>query len=451
MIDRAPSASQSIRSESTRRLLTLIPASSIVISSMIGTGIFTTTGLMVAMGAGGGDILLAWLLGGIVALCGALCYGEIGANLPGSGGEYYYLSRLLHPSLGVISGWVSLVVGFAAPIAASAMAMHLYVARIVPGWPVRSMAVLTILVLSILHSFDVRLGGRVQSGLIAVQVILLLGFIIGALLRSNQSAGRFTQFNPSFWSSSAFAVVLIFVSFAYSGWNAAAYVGGEIRNPERTLPRSLLLGTGIVAVLYVLVNVSYLSAVPVAQLSGVKEVAHVAAQRLWGATGGDLVSALIALTLISPVSAYVMIGPRVLEAMSSDGFMPRSFSRLNRRNVPATAVFVQAALAAVIAVTSSFGPLLIYIGFTLTIFAALTVLSLFRLRRRAGIKQVCVGYPVTPLIFLAFALWATVWSIRSQPVPTLAALATLLLAYAAHAVTTKMDKRVNRTLDKGSE
>jgi hypothetical protein len=170
----------------------------------------------------------------------------------------------------------------------------------------------------------------------------------------------------------------------------------------------------------------------------VKEVAHVAGQRLWGTTGGDLVSALIALTLISPVSAYVMIGPRVLEAMSSDGFMPRSFSRLNRRNVPATAVFVQAALAAVIAVTSSFGPLLIYIGFTLTIFAALTVLSLFRLRRRAGIKRVCIGYPVTPLIFLAFALWATVWSIRSQPVPTLAALATLLVVYAAHVVTTKI-------------
>lgn len=424
-----------------RRPLTLIPASSIVISSMIGTGIFTTTGLMVAMGAGGGDILLAWLLGGIVALCGALCYGEIGANLPRSGGEYYYLSRLLHPSLGVISGWVSLVVGFAAPIAASAMAMHLYVARIVPGWPVRSMAVLTILLLSILHSFDLRLGGRVQSSLIAIQVILLLAFIVGALLRSDQSAGSFTQFKPSFWSSSAFAVVLIFVSFAYSGWNAAAYVGGEIRTPASTLPRSLLLGTGIVAVLYVLVNVSYLSAVPLAQLSGVKEVAHVAGQRLWGTTGGNLVSALIALTLISPVSAMIMIGPRVLEAMSSDGFMPSSFSRLNRRNLPATAVFVQAALAALIAVTSSFGPLLIYIGFTLTIFAALTVLSLFRLRRRADIKRVCVGYPVTPLIFLAFALWATVWSIHSQPIPTLAALATLLLAYGVHAVTTMRNRR----------
>ena len=438
MVDCAPSDSRASGSESSRRLLTLVPASAFVISSMIGTGIFTTTGLMVAMGAGGGDILLAWLLGGIVALCGALCYGEIGANLPGSGGEYYYLSRLLHPSLGVISGWVSLIVGFAAPIAASAMAMHLYVARILPAWPVRSMAVLTILLLSILHSFDVRLGGKVQSSLIAVQVILLLVFIVGALLRSDQGAASFTQFNPSFWFSSSFAVVLIFVSFAYSGWNAAAYVGGEISKPEKTLPQSLLLGTGVVAVLYLLVNLSYLSAMPIAQLSGVKEVAHDVGQRHWGVTGGNLLSGLIALTLIGPVSAYVMIGPRVLEAMSSDGFMPRSFSRLNRRNVPSTAVFVQAALAALIAVTSSFGPLLIYIGFTLTIFTALTVLSMFRLRRQAETKRICIGYPVTPLVFLAFALWATVWSIRAQPIPTLAALATLLIVYTAHAATEKM-------------
>ncbi len=438
MADLNPSitANEPIRetnSQSARRVLTLIPASSIVVASMVGTGIFTTTGLMIQMGAGGGDVLLAWLLGGVVALCGALCYGEIGANLPRSGGEYFYLSRLLHPSLGVMSGWVSLVVGFAAPIAASAMAMHLYLARIVPNWPVRSMAVLTIILLSVLHSFDVRLGGKVLSSLIAVQVILLLAFIVGALFRSNQVAS-FTQFNPSFWSSSAFAVVLIFVSFAYSGWNAAAYVGGEIANAQTTLPRSLLLGAGAVGVLYVLVNVSYLSAVPTAQLSGVKEVAHDVAQRLWGTTGGNLTSALIALTLISPVSAMIMIGPRVLEAMSTDGFMPRSFSRLNRRKVPATAVFVQAALAAMIAVTSSFGPLLIYIGFTLTIFAALTVLSLFRLRRRADIKRVCVGYPVTPLIFLAFALWATVWSVRAQPIPALAVLATLLVGYIAYAI-----------------
>lgn len=435
-------------SDTNRRVLTLIPASSIVVSSMIGTGIFTTTGLMVAMGGSGGDILFAWLLGGIVALCGALCYGEIGANLPHSGGEYFFLSRLIHPSLGVISGWVSLIVGFAAPIAASAMAMHLYVARIIDGWPVRSMAALTILLLSILHSLGVRLGGRVQSILIGVQIILLITFIAGALLGSPKSAdtGSLTQFTPAFWSSSAFAVVLIFVSFAYSGWNASAYVASEIHEPSKTLPRSLLLGTGVVAVLYVLVNVAYLSSLPLAQLSGVKEVAHEVALSLWGRSGGVLVSALIALTLISPVSAMIMIGPRVLEAMSLDGFMPAWFSRLNRRRVPATAVFVQAALAALFAVTSSFGPLLIYIGFTLTIFAALTVFGLFRLRRQSDIKRVCLGYPITPLIFLGFALWATVWSIRSQPVPTLAALGTLLLAYAAHAVT----MRTRRTAINGT-
>src|ERR1041384_5194776 len=136
---------------------------------MIGTGVFTTTGLMAGMGAGSGDILIAWLLGGLVALCGALCYGEVGANLPHSGGEYYYLSRLLHPSLGFISGLVSLVVGFAAPIAASAIALHLYVARVIPNWPVRSMAAATILLLALLHAYDLKIGSRFQIAITVVK------------------------------------------------------------------------------------------------------------------------------------------------------------------------------------------------------------------------------------------------------------------------------------------
>lgn len=419
-------------SSQPRRVLNLTHGAALVVSSMVGTGIFTTTGLMVAMGAGGGDILLAWLIGGIVALCGALCYAEIGANLPHSGGEYFYLSRLLHPSLGVASGWASLVVGFAAPVAASALAMHLYVASVIPGWPARSMAVLTILLLSTLHSFGVKLGGKVQTTLIAIQLLLLLAFVFGILLRADHHISSIIGINPSFWSSSAFAVVLIFVSFGYSGWNAAAYIGGEIRAPERVLPRSLLVGTSVVAGLYLLVNVAYLSAAPLALLSGVKDVANIAAQSLWGATGGVVVSALIAITLVSPVSAMIMIGPRVLEAMSIDGFMPASFGRLNRLKVPATAIFVQAAIAGVLAATSSFGPLLVYIGFTLNIFAALTVLSLFRIRRKGSAHRVCLGYPITPLIFVAFAVWTTVWSIRAEPLAALAGLVTLLIGWAAY-------------------
>ena len=416
--------------EKNRRVLTLVPASAIVIANMIGTGVFTTTGLMVGMGAGSGDIVLAWLIGGFVAFCGALCYGEVGANLPQSGGEYHYLSRLLHPSLGFMAGCVSLVVGFAAPIAAAAMAMNLYLGQAVEGWPVRVMAAGTILVLALLHAYDIRIGSGFQTAATAVKVLLILTFIVGVKLGTGDEAGGWLDFNPGFLSSPPFAIVLVFVSFAYSGWNAAAYVGGELRNPERTLPWSLLLGTGMVTALYVLLNVSYLIAIPTSELSGVEEVGQLVGTQLWGTTGGSIVSLLIALTLVCPISAMLMIGPRVAEAMAKDGLLPDAFARLNTRNVPTLAVGSQALLATLIAVTSSFGPLLIYIGFTLNIFAALTVLSLFRLRIEGRSKhKVCIGYPVPPVVFLGFALWMTVWSIQAQPMATLAGVGTLLLGF----------------------
>jgi APA family basic amino acid/polyamine antiporter len=419
--------------EKDRRVLTLLPTSATVIGSMIGTGVFTTTGLMVGMGAAGGDILLAWLVGGIVALCGALCYGEVGANLPESGGEYYYLSRLLHPALGFMSGCVSLVVGFAAPIAAAAIAMNLYLGRIISGWPVPVMAAGTILLLALLHAYDVQIGSKFQTAITVLKVILIVAFILGVFWGALNTSGGSFEFNSGFLTSSPFAVVLVFVSFAYSGWNAAAYIGTEVRNPERTLPWSLLLGTGIVTALYVLLNVSYLISGSLSELSGVEEVGHVVGTRLWGTTGGNIVSLLIALTLVCPISAMLMIGPRVAEAMAKDGFLPESLARLNARNVPALAVWLQALLAMLIAVTSSFGTLLIYIGFTLNIFAALTVVSLFRLRQQGRSKyRICVGYPFTPLVFLGFAVWMTVWSIQSQPMATLAGLGTLLLAFLAY-------------------
>lgn len=428
------------KGETERRVLTLVPVSAIVVSSMIGTGIFTTTGLMVKMGATGGDILLAWALGGVIALCGALCYAEIGASLPESGGEYHYLSRLLHPALGFMSGCVSLIVGFAAPIAAAAMAMHIYLARIIGGWPVEVMAAATILLLSLLHAYDVRLGSRVQTALMVLKILLIAAFISGVWLGANNASQlSAVDFKPALGASSQFAVVLVFVSFAYSGWNASAYIGAEIENPSRVLPRSLLAGTLVVAVIYLLINLSYLSAAPLAEISGVESVAHTVAERLWGTTGGRVVSTAIALTLIVPVSAMIMIGPRVAEAMARDRLMPDLFAKLNSRGVPSYAVFFQAALAAIVVVTSSFDSLLIYIGFTLNIFAALTVLSLFRLRSRGESRhRICIGYPVTPLIFLAFAAWMTVWSIKSEPRATLAGVGTLAACYLIYLVRSKL-------------
>jgi basic amino acid/polyamine antiporter, APA family len=413
-----------------RRTLTLTAASVTVVANMIGTGVFTTTGLMAGMGASSGDILLAWLIGGLIALCGALCYGEVGANLPHSGGEYYYLSRLLHPAVGFMSGAVSLVVGFAAPIAASSIALNLYVATVFPKWPVPQMAALTIIVLALLHGLDLHLGSRFQTAITIVKVSLIAIFIGGVFATAPKAPSDLLEVQPGFLLSSPFAVVLVFVAFAYAGWNAAAYIGTELKAPQRTLPRSLLIGTTLVTLLYILLNLSYLLVVPTGELKGIEQVGYLVAMRLWGTGVADVVSMLIALTLLCPISAMLMVGPRIAEAMARDGFLHQGLSRLNRRNVPSLAVVLQASLAALIALTSSFGSLLVYIGFTLNIFAALTVISLFRLRRenRAHVR-VCVGYPITPIIFLAFTLWMTVWSISEQPKATLAGLATLAVGY----------------------
>jgi APA family basic amino acid/polyamine antiporter len=413
-----------------RRTLSLTAASVTVVANMIGTGVFTTTGLMAGMGAGSGDILMAWLIGGVIALCGALSYGEVGANLPHSGGEYYYLSRLLHPAVGFMSGVVSLVVGFAAPIAATSIALNLYVATVVPAWPVPQMAALTIIVLSLLHGLDLHIGSRVQTAITVIKVALILIFIVGVLLAAPPSTAGLLQLQPDFLLSSPFAVVLVFVAFAYAGWNAAAYIGTELKTPQRTLPRSLLIGTTLVTSLYILLNLAYLRVVSTRDLAGVEQVGYLVAHRLWGVGVADVVSMLIALTLLCPISAMLMVGPRIVEAMARDGFLHHAFGRLNRRNVPSRAVGLQALLAAIIALGSSFGDLLIYIGFTLNIFAALTVFSLFRLRRenRAHVK-VCVGYPITPIVFLVFTAWMTVWSIREEPRATLAGLITLAIGF----------------------
>lgn len=420
-----------MKDNGNRRVVGTYTGAAVVISGMIGTGIFTTTGLMVEMGARAGDILLAWLIGGILALCGALCYGELGANMPESGGDYYYISRMLHPSLGFLSGWVSLIVGFSAPIAAAAMAMQIYMAEVVSGWPVRSMAVATILILSLLHAYDLRLGIRIQVALVILKIILIISFIVGVFLTGPQyDIVTLKEFNPEFWFQSSFAVILIFVAFAYSGWNAASYIGAEIKNAGKNLPRALILGTFVVTALYVLVNYAYVSSVPIERLAGVESVANTVSTALWGSAGGTVISFFIAIGLVSTVSAMIIIGPRVYEAMARDGLFPLCLGKLNKHGVPSLAVGLQGILAVIFALTSTFGALLIYIGFTLNIFAALTVFSVYRLRKQGGPHiRVCRGYPLTPLVFLIFTVWMTVWSIQSQPVSTISGLGTLASGY----------------------
>ena len=426
-----------------RRTLSLTAASVTVVANMIGTGVFTTTGMMAEMGATSGDILAGWLIGGVIALCGALCYGEVGANLPHSGGEYYYLSRLLHPSVGFMSGTVSLVVGFSGPIAANALLLNSYFATVVPRWSVPQMAALTIVVLAMLHGLNLHIGSKFQTAITVIKVVLILVFIAGVFAWAPSASPDLLRVQPNFMLSSPFAVVLVFVAFAYAGWNAAAYIGTELKDPERTLPRSLLVGTTLVTMLYLLLNLSYLLVASTSELSGVDAVGTLVATKLWGKSVADIVAMLITVTLLCPISAMLMVGPRIVEAMARDGFLPPGLSKLNKHHVPSRAVALQAGLAAIIALSTQLEGLLYYIGFTLNIFAALTVLTLFRLRRQnlAHVK-VCVGYPVTPIIFLVFTLWMTIWSIQVEPMGALAGVITLAVGYVLYLIRARQARLV---------
>src|SRR4051812_22092025 len=331
----------------------------LVVASMVGTGVFTTTGILLKSLGSPLLVLGVWAVAGVLALCGAAVYAELGTMMPRAGGEYVYLSRAFHPAIGFLSGWVGFLVGFAAPTAAGALAFGRYLHAVAPALPQRGMALALIAVLTVTHMVDVRLGARVQTALTGLVVALILAFLAGAVATgrgdwahvfasataaaSSTGAGTVTA---GMVSAGALALGLVYVSYAYFGWNAAAYVAGELRDPARALPRALVAGTGLVTALYVALNLVFLWAAPPAALRGQIEVAHVVAGLLLGPRGATLLSSLVAVALAGSVSAFLLSGPRIAVAMAEDGVFFRSLGRLNTRGAPAAAVALQGALAA---------------------------------------------------------------------------------------------------------
>lgn len=396
-------------------------ASALVIANMIGTGIFMTTGFLAARLGSPLLVLGVWVAGAVLALCGASVYAELGAMIPRAGGEYVYLSRAFHPAVGFVAGFVSLVVGFAAPIAATAYAFGAYLHAAAPAVPVMVAAVGVIVAMTALHMGDVVLGSHIQTALSAYKVLVIVAFIGAAALFGEGDMSHFAA-PPTAVTPADLAVCLVLVSFAYSGWNAAAYVAGELRDPGKTLPRALIWGTSAVAALYLALNVVFFyGAGPAALAGSPDDVADVAARALFGVELGRTFSLAIALALVSSVSAMILTGPRVAMAMAEDGHLLGALARRNGRRVPWVAVAAQGALAVVIVSTATFEDLLTYIGFTLSIFAALTVVAAFVLRRREPHTPRpfrAIGWPFTPLLFLAMSLWMVVFSILEKPVVT---------------------------------
>ncbi|MFO8098158.1 MAG: amino acid permease [Salinibacter sp.] len=405
-----------------------VTATSLVIASMVGTGIFTSIGFQVEYLDSPFALLFLWAVGGGMALCGALVYGELGAALPRSGGEYHLVSELYHPSLGFIVGWITATLGFAGPIALSAIAFGDYTTAVFPSLSTTHLAAGIVVLCSAIHGVSITWGSHFQNAVTGLKLLLILAFIAAAALWTTpdhsvsvvpDAAGLAEIVTPGF------AVSLVFVTYAYAGWNSAIYIVGEIRNPQRTLPLSLVAGTALVTVLYALLTFVFLYTVPTSEMAGEVEIGYLSGRVIFGDVGGQVMSIVIGLALISSVSAMVYLGPRVTQAMGEDTRALRWLATTNDEGVPVNSVLFQLALALGFIYTSTFDQVLIYVGFTLTLSMMLTVAGVFVLRwRRPEVDRPYTtwGYPVTPIVFLVLNAWVLIYTFVDRPFESLVGL-----------------------------
>jgi APA family basic amino acid/polyamine antiporter len=397
-------------------------AIAVIVANMIGTGVFTSLGYQLLDIQSPFVLIMLWVVGGITALCGALSYAELGAALPRSGGEYNFLAKIIHPGVGFVSGWISATIGFAAPSALAAITFGSYLNSVFPALSPTWLACGLVAALTLAHGGSRRSSGLIQRAFTSAKIVLIVGFC--GLAAWLVPAAQPISFLPApgdgaQLTSGAFAVSLIYVSYAFTGWNAATYLTGELERPQQTLSRVLFIGTAGVTVLYILLNLTFLWVAPMDAMAGKLEIGYIAAQFAFGADGAAIMGTLLALLLVSTVSAMVMAGPRVLQVIGEDFSAFKALARTNRHGVPAVAIYVQSALALTFILTASFESILIFAGFTLGVSTFVTVCGLFVSRLKdPHLKRPyrVIGYPFTPLIFLLITGWTLTYILMQRPV-----------------------------------
>jgi basic amino acid/polyamine antiporter, APA family len=412
------------------RQVGLATATYIVVANMVGTGVFTSLGFQLLGTKSTFAILALWLIGGLYSVCGAFAYGELAAAMPRSGGEYQFLSALYHPAIGFAAGWVSSTVGFAAPVAMACMALGKYLSRVFPALPPTLSALVVAVAISLVHLGSSKTRTWVQGVATTFKILLIVGLVVcGLVLPVAQPLALLPR--GADWAelaSPAFATSLVYVTYSYSGWNASVYLASEVKDPARTIPRSLLLGSAIVTVLYVLLNFVFLFSAPKSELAGQLEVGYVAGVHIFGAWGAGLMALLVSIGLVSAVSSMTWAGPRVLWAVSEQFRFFQPLARLNRPGVPHRAVWLQLLIVVALILSSTFEVVLNYLGFTLSLCTFLSVLGVFLLRRKHASNASAYrswGYPVTPVIFLAITAWMLVFLLWQRPLVSLCGLGTL--------------------------
>jgi basic amino acid/polyamine antiporter, APA family len=375
---------------------------------------------------------MLWVVGGLAALCGALCYGELSAALPRSGGEYHFLSRIYHPAFGFMAGFVSATVGFAAPIALAAMAFGKYFGGVFGAGSPIVLSFLVVWVVAAFHLVNLQVGSAFQNISTLVKLVLIGALITAGFCVPSKQPISFLPAAGDTISifSGSFAIALVYVMYSYSGWNAAAYITGEIKRPEKNVPRSLLTGTGLVIVIYVLLNAAFLATTPLGELKGQLDVALIAGKHIFGSTGGRVAGAVICLGLISSISSMTWIGPRVTMSMGEDHWLLRLLGRRNRHGIPRNAIILQLLIVNLLLLTRSFEDVVRYTQFSLLLCSLLAVLGVIvvRFTRPNMPRPYRVWlYPLPPLLFSLITVWMMFYLLRWHTTESLAGLGTALL------------------------
>ncbi len=424
-------------------------ATAIVVANMIGTGVFTSLGFQLVSIQSGVGIMALWLIGGIVALCGALSYAELASRLPRSGGEYNFLSEIYHPCAGFISGWVSATVGFAAPTALAAMTFGVYLQAVVPSAPPMLSATLLVIISVVVHATSHRNSGALQAIFTKLKILLIVGFSIAALISLTEwQPVRFVPNTSDIatLTSSDFFVSLIYVSFAYSGWNAATYLAGEVDDPQRQLPKVLGLGTLLVIGCYLLLNVVFMLSAPTEALAGQLEIGVIAAKAAFGDLGGKIMGGMLAILLVSTVSAMIIAAPRVLQMVGEDYPFFAWLARRNKHNIPTVAVYTQGAIALMFMWSASFESILIFSGATMALNTLFSVVGLFILRHKhqgtPAFKQ--PYYPFPALIFTAITTATLIFLTLQRPTQLLVSLVIIVSGATLYFLVTPRKKHPNR-------
>jgi basic amino acid/polyamine antiporter, APA family len=404
--------------------VSVLVATAIVVADMIGVGVFTSLGFQVKDIPSGFSILMLWIVGGVVALCGVFSYSELGAMFPRSSGEYNFLGRAYHPAFGFLAGWVSATVGFAAPVALAAMAFGEYAKSVVPGAPPTALALGMVWLVSLIQLSGVKHSSTFQLVSTMLKVVLIVAFLLAGYAVGTPQSVSFAPTGASFSQilSAPFAISLVFVMYSFSGWNAATYIIGEMETPQRSLPRALLGGTLIVMVLYIALNAVFLHTAPIDQFAGQLDIASISGRHIFGEVGGRIVAAMICIGLISSISAMMWIGPRVMMTMGEDIPAIGLFSRKSQTGAPVYAILFQLAVATLMMLTRSFEAVLDFIQFSLLFCSFFTVLGVIKLRitdPELPRPYRTWGYPFTPLVFLLVTGFMMYYLLTERPLQAL--------------------------------